>query len=179
MFDSWKQTNYPKLLNSCRLKKKLKVESQCEVLMLARALSSTCVLFRRLPSCWDGASGVRQTESALSAPAEHQRQSNLIHGARLLCALLKSEAWVIHVRRRLNISNGSIVVQLLDSWAITSSSIRPVMDTFKPRLTCWVFTAEQRIWAADLPQNHLKTSGTATDRRHYSSFLLPNNSQRN
>lgn len=45
-----------------------------------------CVLFR------DGDSGVRQAESALSAPAERQRQGSLIRGARLLCALLKSEA---------------------------------------------------------------------------------------
>lgn len=35
----------------------------------------------------------------------------------------------IHVRHRLNILNGSVVVQLLDSWTNTSSSIKLVTDT--------------------------------------------------
>lgn len=45
--------------------------------------------------------------------------------------LLKLNARSIHVGRCLNILNGSVVVQLLDSWAKNSSCINLMMDTLK------------------------------------------------
>lgn len=61
-----------------------------------------------------------------------QWQNVFIHSGLLRWLLLKLDAWAIHVRHCLNILNGSVVVQLLDSWTNTSSSIKLVMDTLQP-----------------------------------------------
>lgn len=67
--------------------------------------------------------------------------------------LLKPDAWVIHVWHRLNILNGSIVVQLPDSWTNTRLSIRLVMDTQQPRLyfASWLQKSCEDSWPSTKP----------------------------
>lgn len=69
--------------------------------------------------------------SSVSRGRVSQWQNIFTHSGRLRWLLLKLDARAIRVQRCLNISNGSVVVQLLDSWTNTSSSIKLLMDVLR------------------------------------------------
>lgn len=76
-------------------------------------------------NCWDMFMYI--TQNQLCQQGLSSRWQNVfIHSGLLRWLLLKLDARAIHVRHCLNILNGSVVVQLLDSWTNTSSSIKLV-----------------------------------------------------
>lgn len=105
----------------------------------------------------DGASGVRQTESAPSAPAEHQRQSQshprrpfTVHAFEIR-SLSRSCSTAFKYFRRVRCG---AITRLLERHRFTHQAGDGHISALLYLLR--VFAAEQKMCADDLPQNYLE-----------------------
>lgn len=110
--------------------------------------------------------------SSVSGGQVSQWQNVFIHSGLLRWLLLKPDARAVHVRHCLNILNGSDVVQLLDSWTNTSSSIKLVMDTQQPGCALPPRCKTHNVLQGCCPFTFNKTSTDRAKARNSKHYLL-------